>query len=544
DGTVVVELDAGAAAAAIDQLIEQGVDAVAVCLLHAYRNGAHERRLGELVRERDPSLSVSLSSEVDPVFREYERTVVTYFDAYLRPVVGGYLEDLRARLAETGITCALQVMQSRGGIAAAEYATRRPVTLLLSGPAAGVVGATGAGRRCGVDDVVTLDVGGTSADVALVEAGRPVATTEGGVDGFPLRVPLVDVSTIGAGGGSIAWLDRAGGLRVGPRSAGAHPGPICYRRGGSEPTVTDAFHVLGYLDPRGLADGTLPLDARAARDAYADLGRALGLGAEQAAGGVVQVAAMRLVDQLRLATVRRGHDPRRFSLVALGGAGPIFAALVAAELGISRVLIPPAPGTLSAQGLLDAPVEHDRAETLAIRVDDAEPAELESAFHRLAAQVGRLMDDEGAPRADTVTRRFADARYVGQGSTVEVQLGARIDRQALGALADAFHERHRRVYGHSQPGNPVELLNARVVQSWQPRQAGFTPAAGEGHSSAPSRVAWFAGQALDTPVVDRAGLRGERSGPLIVHQPDTTVLVAPGQRLAPGPAGNLVLSVP
>ncbi|MGI9659467.1 MAG: hydantoinase/oxoprolinase family protein, partial [Gaiellaceae bacterium] len=248
-GEIVAELDETQAGSAIDELLAQEVDAVAICLLHAYTNDVHERRLRELVLSRAPDMRVSLSSEVDPVFREYERTVVTCFDAYLRPVVAGYLEKLTSRLSGEGIACPLQVMQSRGGIASARHGGARPVSLLLSGPAAGVVGATAAALGSGLADVVTLDVGGTSADVALVENGRPVVTSDGGIEDFPLRVPLVDVSTIGAGGGSIAWLDNAGGLRVGPSSAGASPGPICYGRGGVEPTLTDAFAVLGYLDP-------------------------------------------------------------------------------------------------------------------------------------------------------------------------------------------------------------------------------------------------------------------------------------------------------
>ncbi len=542
NGTIVVELDESHAKAAIDNLIAQGVEAVAICLLHSYRNDVHERRLRELVLEREPGMRVSISSEVDPVFREYERTVVTCFDAYLRPVVASYLEDLATTLASHGIVCPLQLMQSRGGIASAERGAARPIGLLLSGPAAGAVGGSRAALRSRIGDVLTLDVGGTSADVALVEDGQPVVTTEGGIEGFPLRVPLVDLSTIGAGGGSIAWLDDAGGLRVGPRSAGAHPGPICYRRGGNEPTVTDAFCVLGYLASDGLAGGDLTLDLDAARAAFDRLGEALALGPEAAADGVVRVVTMRMVDQIRLASVGRGYDPRTFSLVALGGAGSLFAGGVARELGISRVVIPPVPGALSALGLLGAPVEHTMTETVAMRADATEPAALESIYGALENRVSELMALEGAPEGDVVTRRSADARYVGQGSTVEVPVAETIDAAELAAFGSVFHAQHDRVHGHSQPANPVELLNARVVQSWYPSQTEFESAVAP-VSPGSERLAWFEGGARSTRVVDRVELDNEQSGPLIVRQPDTTILVAPGDAIGPDGSGNLIMRV-
>ncbi len=542
DGDVVVALDETQALTAVDALLAAGVDAIAVCFLHAYRNDAHELRVRELVHERVPSLSVSLSSEVDPLFREYERAVVTCFDAYLGPAVRSYLAELEARLEEAGVVCPLQVMQSRGGLASAEHAARRPVTLLLSGPAAGVVGANVAARRSGIADVATLDVGGTSADVALVHDGRPAVTTEGGIAEFPLRIPLVDVSTIGAGGGSIAWLDKSGGLRVGPRSAGAHPGPICYRRGGTEPTVTDALLVLGHLGAGALAGGTLTLETGAARDAYATLGRSLGLEPEAAAAGVLRVATMRMVDQTRLVSVGRGHDPRRFALVALGGAGPAFAGRVAAELGIARVLIPPVPGALSALGLLSAPIEHEQAETVVVRPGDANPADLEATFERLELAVASLMSGEGASAEGVETRRSADMRYAGQSSTLEVDVGVGLSRAELERTSAAFHDRHQNVHGHAQPGKAVELVNLRVVQSWRPEEQVLELRAAE-HEHRATRVAWFDGRPHDTPVVARDALAREREGPLIVEQPDTTVIVEPGHRIVPLVDGNLALVI-
>jgi N-methylhydantoinase A/oxoprolinase/acetone carboxylase beta subunit len=350
------------------------------------------------------------------------------------------------------------------------------------------------------------------------------------------------VLTIGAGGGSIAWLDAAGGLHVGPRSAGARPGPICYGRGGTEPTVTDAFLALGLLDPGGLAAGSLVLELEAARAAFERLGAALGLEADAAAEGVIRVATMRMVDQVRLVSVGRGIDPRGLALVALGGAGSMFAGAVAAELGISQVVIPPVPGALSALGLFVAPVEHGVSETVAVRASAAEPHELESTYRALERRVRALMDAEGASESGIVSRRSVDARYVGQGSTVEVSVDSPIDGRELRAIGVAIHERHRSVHGHAQPGNPVELLNARVVQSWWPEEARFA-AAEPPPSTERRRAARFGGDVLDAVVVGRGAVTGERQGPLIVEQPDTTILVAPGHRIAPDGSGNLILRV-
>ncbi|MEZ5099940.1 MAG: hydantoinase/oxoprolinase family protein [Thermoleophilia bacterium] len=546
DGAVVLALDEQQARAQIRSLVAAGAEALAVCLLHGYRNPAHERRLRELAHEEAPGLPVSLASEVDPVFREYERTVVTAFDAYLRPVVEAYVRDLAGRLEGLGVRGRLQVMQSRGGIASADLVVERPVSVLLSGPAAGVVGGVEAAARSGIDDVITVDVGGTSADVALVVGGRPLVTTEGGIDGWPLRVPLVDVSTIGAGGGSIAWVDGAGSFRVGPRSAGSEPGPACYGRGGVEPTVTDASLVLGYLDPGGLAGGALPLDLDAARAAVGRLAGRLGLGVEAAAAGIHHVVGMRMVDQIRLVSVGRGHDPRSFALVALGGAGPVHATRLAAELGIGRVVVPPAPGALAALGLLGAAVEHERATTVAARADACDPAALEAALAALADEVDARMRADDVPPGGATTRRAADARYAGQASSLEVPLDdAPLDGAAVARAVERFHETHRRVHGHASPGKPVELVNLRVVQSWRPPGAPPVPVLDAAGAHARSRRVWLtdASAWADVPVVPRALLDGPLDGPAIVEQPDTTLVLHPGDRVAPDGSGNLLVEV-
>jgi N-methylhydantoinase A/oxoprolinase/acetone carboxylase beta subunit len=549
DGEVVVALDEAQAREAIGELVRgERVEALAVVFLHSYRNAGHERRVGELVRELAPDVGVSLSSEVDPTFREYERTVVTAFDAYLRPVVGGYLAELGAELERMGVEAPLQVMQSRGGIASAKLVARRPVSVLLSGPAAGATGGAFAAARSGFASVVTMDVGGTSADVSLVEGGRPQLSSEGSIDGYPLRVPMVDLSTIGAGGGSIAWLDRGGGFRVGPRSAGAEPGPACYGRGGSEPTVTDASLVLGYLDPGSFAGGVLRLDPDRAAAALAALGAKLGLSPVEAAAGVHRVVNAKMADEIRLLAARRGQDPRDLALVVLGGAGPIHGGRVAAELAAAAVLVPGLPGVLSAFGLLVSNVEHERAETVAAPAALADPAALEAELVRLEAEVAGLMAQERVPEGAARTSRSADMRYVGQSYTLEVPLLGTLDSSELAGVVARFHDGHRRVYGHATPDKEAELVNLRVAQSWAlplPELAPVAEPAGAGRPR--SRPAFFEelGGFVETPVLQRGDLgRGEAlQGPAIVEQPDTTIVLYPGQRAAVDAAGNLLVTL-
>src|SRR5580704_523053 len=359
DGTVVTPLDENEVRLRAAELAADGVEAVAIVFLFSFLNPAHERRARDIVAAAHPHLAVSLSCEVDPAFREYERTAVTAFDAYLKPVVAGYLARMGADLAAAGVPAPLQIMQSRGGISMAANAARRPVRLFLSGPAAGVVGALSVGRAAGIDNLMTIDIGGTSCDIALVSGGEPLVRTEGVIDGYTVRVPMVDVTAIGAGGGSIAVLDDVGALRVGPQSSGSEPGPACYGRGGTQATVTDASLVLGYLDPGYFAAGTLRLDPERARAAIAPIAARMGVSIETAALGIHRVVNAQMAEAMRIVSIGRGIDPRGYALLPLGGAGPVHAAALAAELGISRIVVPPHPGVLSAAGLLAAPIEHE-----------------------------------------------------------------------------------------------------------------------------------------------------------------------------------------
>jgi N-methylhydantoinase A len=550
DGSAVEELDEEQARAVIAELVEQqGVEAFAVTLLFSFRNPAHEQRIRELILGVDPELGVSLSSEVDPMFREYERTVVTAFDAYVRPVIERYVSELGGELRSIGIEAPVQIMQSRGGITSATLVTERPVSVLLSGPAAGVIGGKFAGERSGYGNLITIDIGGTSADISLVAAGKPLLSTEGRIDGYPLRVPMVDVNTIGAGGGSLAWIDAGGGFRVGPQSAGADPGPVAYGRGGTEPTVTDASVVLGYLNPDYFAGGAMSLDAEAAHTAVERFGQRLGLRVTEAAAGIHRVINSKMADEIRLVSIRRGYDPRQFALVLLGGAGPVHGGRLAAELAIPTLVVPPVPGVLSALGLLVAKVEHDSAETVALAAEAATPEALEASFARLEGRVAAKMAADLVPEGAAVTTRFADVRYVGQGYTLDIPVPAALDPDAIEAVLEAFHSTHERIYGHSHPGAAVEFVNLRLVQEWglpQPRleSAG---SAGEG-AAVSSRKAYFEelGGYVDTPVYrrDLFPADGELVGPAIVEQADTTLVVYPDQRVVLDEAGNLLISMP
>jgi N-methylhydantoinase A/oxoprolinase/acetone carboxylase beta subunit len=548
-GRVLEPLDEAQVHAEVRRLAAEGVQALAVAFLFSFVNPAHERRVREIAREAAPGLSVSLSSEVDPTFREYERLCVTAFDAYLGPVVTRYLAGLTATLRELGVAAVPQIMRSRGGIVSASMAARRPVTLFLSGPAGGVIGACCAAERSGVRDFVSLDMGGTSNDVAVVQGGEPSLVSEGRIGPYPVRTPMVDVNTIGAGGGSIAWLDRAGGLRVGPRSAGAEPGPACYARGGEAATVTDASLVLGYLNPERFAGGLLRLDAGAAERAIATIAGRLGLDPVQTAAGIHRVVNARMADQIRLVTIKRGEDPRRFALVVLGGAGPVHGVALAEEMGMPEVIVPEAPGVLAAFGLLAAAVEHHHARTLQGPVDAIDLAAVNACLETLDAAGRARMAEEGVPAAEVRAAWSADMRYVGQAYELEVPLAAPLTRDALDRAAAAFHAVHERIYGYARAGQAIEFVNFRAVHRHpRPRPAARAVAAAAGsveQARVGERPSYFAPAGfVPTPILDRARLPagGRVPGPAIIEQADTTTVIPPGWAAHVEASGNLRLA--
>ena len=545
-GTVLVPLDEGEVRRQVATLQQDGVQAIAVCYLFSFVNPAHERRTHEICHEVAPELSVSLSSEVDPTFREYERFCITAFDAYLGPVVKRSLAGLADMRRELGVPGVPLVMRSRGGIVSAGLAARQPVTLFLSGPAAGVVGARFAAERSGVQDFVSLDMGGTSNDVAMVRGGKPLITSGGFIGSYPVRAPMVDVNTIGAGGGSIAWIDGAGGLRVGPLSAGADPGPACYGRGGHQATVTDANLLLGYLNPERFAGGLMTLDRAAAERAVATVAGRLGLDTVAAAAGIHRVINARMADQIRLVTIKRGYDPRQFSLLVLGGAGPVHGVALAEEMGMTEVVVPEAPGVLAAFGLLAAAIEHHHARTLHCRADDVDLVAVNRCLAELDEAGRARMREEGVPLAGVEVGFAADMRYVGQAYELEVAIDAPLTEARVASAVRGFHEAHERVYGYARTEQPVELINFSAVHRYplpRPALAPPTPAAGAvGDARIGERPAYFAPSGfVTTALYDRARLsQGSRVvGPAIIEQADTTSVIPPGHVAVVEASGNL-----
>ncbi|WP_254840892.1 hydantoinase/oxoprolinase family protein [Natronomonas marina] len=537
-GEVLEPLDEASAEALAERI---DAESVAVSLLFAFENADHEERVGEALRAAGID-SVSLSSAVLPEIREYERTLATALNAALRPRMDAYLGRLATDLGAAGVEAPLRVMGSDGGVVAADEARRRPVGTLLSGPAAGVRGAAHVAGRLGREDLLTMDMGGTSCDVSVVTDGEPLVTSDVEVGEYPVAVPMVDVHTVGAGGGSVARLDEGGALRVGPESAGADPGPVCYGRGGTDPTVTDAHCVLGRIDP-GAFLGEVGGAVDETEAALESLGDRLGVGPREAAAGVLRVADANTARALRVVSVERGYDPREFALVAFGGAGPLHAAAVAAEVGVPEVLVPRSAGVLSAFGLLVSDVTHEVARSRvrpwgAVAADD-----LRARFERFERE-GEARVPDGLPVEHD---RYVDLRYEGQSFDLRVPVPEPVEAATLSAVADRFHERHAERYGHAAPGEPLELVAVRVRTRGvvEPPTLEGPPESGALEDAIrETRTVRFESD-HETPVYDRERLPAGAStgGPAIVEGPDATAVVRPADRLTVEEDGTLRIEV-
>ena len=566
-GEIVTALDEAEIDALIDSIRGlEGVQAVAVCLMFSFLNDVHERRIGERLRAALPRVPVFLSSEVLPEIREFERASTTAVCAYVGPVLTSYLQRLEAALAELALP-ALHVMGSNGGVLDVAEALRMPAAAVESGPAAGVIAAQRLGDQIGRANLISFDMGGTTAKASLIENGRIETTSEYEVGGqgnvgrwlhgtgHPIRVPVIDLAEVSAGGGSIAWIDPGGALRVGPASAGAEPGPACYGRGGDRPTVTDANVVLGRLSRTHLLGGRLPIDAAAAEAAVrAHVADPLGLGVMEAAAGIVSVVNHGMAEALRIVSVERGHDAREFSLVAFGGAGPVHAAALAEELYIPEVVIPPIPGGFSALGLVATDLRRDWSHTFYSPIESIDPKALDQRLEELARSAQAMLRDAGIPESDRIVERAADCRYTKQAYELTVPLaGGPVTRESLDALAREFHAQHLRTYGHENPNESVQMVNVRVTATGRmPRvefharaeKAGGGTTASDGgatdggavhdHHMEAEREVWF-GEPVLCPVIARHDLAREpspgdasRSGPFIVEELDCTVVVPPG----------------
>ena len=546
-GHVQTALDEAATIAAIDELVAKGVRCIGVCLLHSYANAEHEKRVGALIAARHPGVFVSLSSIVLPEYREYERAMTTLLDVMVKPYCKTYLSRAEAEIQRTSGDTRFLIMQSNGGVVTARSAGEKPVTMLLSGPAAGVLGASFMAEHAGLRNILTIDVGGTSTDVSLIEDLKPQLTSHALIEHYPVKTPMLDIATVGTGGGSLAWIDPYGSLKVGPRSAGADPGPICYGKGGKEPTVTDAALVLGRL-PAALVGGEIALDKTNALKAYQKLGEHFGMSAEEAAAGVLEIAAANQVNGIRRVTVMKGRDPALYSLVSFGGAGGLFACEVADFLGIQSVMSPPNPGNLSAFGLHVSDVKRDYIRTLVRQESNADWREVDVAWRELEARGTAEIAAEGVPEADIQLIRSADMRYVGEGHevSVAVQEGL-LGEAAVTALWREFHRVHQETFGFAYEGEQdVELVNLRVQAVGRVHRPLARRINGKSGAAAPTGtrpVYWRGLGWQDCAIYRRETLppKATLDGPAIVEEYGSTVVVPAGWTLIVDPYGNLML---
>ncbi len=557
DGSVLVPLDEEKARQQVRKLKRAGVEAVAVCFLFSFVNPEHERRVAEIVREEFPEAFLSVSSEVLPQYREYERFSTVCLNAYVGPKVAGYVQRLKEELERLDVKTHFHLMTSASGVATPEAAVARPVNLLMSGPVAGVVGGIWAGRQAGYDNVITLDVGGTSADIGLAQEGRlrmkHLLDTK--VGPYQAMIPMVDVDTIGAGGGSIAYVDQGGIYRVGPRSAGADPGPACYGKGGSEATATDAMVNLGWLLPQAFLGGAMELRADLARRAFEEgPARVLGMSVEEASMGAVQILTHSMVQSIEENSVRKGYDPRDFALMAEGGAGPLFAAQIALEVGTPWVVVPPFPGVTAAMGLLATDMVYEYVATVYQRLSRLDAEALERAFEELENEARAQLARDGLPPERVLLQRVCDCRYLGQGYELRVDAASGpIDDRWVERLRADFHDIHEREYSRRFEEADIEVPNIRV------RGIGLMPEltmpevepGSESADQAQSHEgeAWFRvdGELRRVPTryYERRALKaGNRlQGPAIVNQYDSTTVIPPGLSAHVDRYGNLVVEV-
>ena len=566
-GQVVTPLDEKALAEVVERIAESEVEAVAVCLLHSYRNRDHERRISEALAARLPNVIISLSADVVPEFREYLRASTTVINSAVAPIVSTYLNSISEKLHANDITSELLVMQSSGGVYPASAATDNPVFMVESGPAAGAVAAAYLGSALGYADVISFDMGGTTAKASLIRGGQPNITKDynvggsaqagagafGGASGYPIRTPVVDLVEIGAGGGSIAWVDSGGALRVGPHSAGADPGPVCYDLGGTEPTITDANLVLGRLDPNYFAGGDMSLNLELARESIRiQCADPLELSVEEAAHGIVEIANTAMVNALRLVSVQRGHDPRDFMRVGFGGAGPAHAVRLAEQAGIPRVLIPLGPGTASALGLLVTDVRMEGSATLIIRADEIDLSRISNEFDRLQAAGREAHRVATSASGDPIFERAVEMRYWGQSFELSIPAPASnvIDDAWMNHLTESFHEAHETAYGFRASDEPVELVNLRLTTIGKITRPEMRKLDNTGIdasvASKGKRAVYFSeitGQKgiMETTVFDREKLPAGAvfSGPAIIEEPDCTTVIHPAWTAIVDEYGNL-----
>jgi N-methylhydantoinase A len=552
-GEVVVPLDEEDVTRAARQLRAEGVDAVAICFLHSYANPAHEQRAGAIVRDVIPGVFLSLSHEITREWREYERTNTAVMNSYVGPIAAAYLDSLTQTLGEIGVRGNLHIMQSNGGTATMSSARQTPINLVESGPVGGVIGAAEMGRVIGFPNLITLDIGGTTAKTALVQDNELKVTTEYKLEwtpwwaGYPVKVPVVDIVEIGAGGGSIAWVDANGALHVGPESAGADPGPASYGQGGTDPTVTDANLIAGRLDPDYFLGGEMPLDMDKARASFEPLAEHFGISVEEAALGVIRVANANMMNALKIISVQRGHDPRDFALVAIGGGGPVHTAWLARELQIENVIVPVAPAHFSALGMLMTDLRRDYIQTRVVRTDQLDLDDLTQRYEALEAQATTSYTDEGLDPSDVWFVRMADMRYEGQEHTVRVPVpGGELAAEDLAEIERRFHDLHEQRYTFRLE-SLIEIVNVHLTaygRVQKPELARVEGPPGEEAAAKGTRMVDFDEHGRqETRVYDRTRLGPGASieGPAVIEEAASNTIVYPGMSVATDEYGNLII---
>jgi N-methylhydantoinase A len=544
-GTIVEPLDEAGAHHVALRIKKAGVKSVAVCLLNAFANPANERRMRDILEETLPDLPISLSSEVNPEIREYERTSTTILNALLIPIVRGYTRRLEQRFREEGLDPHIYLLQSNGGVAGLTKAAALPARLLLSGPCGGALAAEKLSSDIGEPNLIAVDMGGTSFDVSIIQDGRSAMVTEANIEGCPIRLPMVEIRTIGAGGGSIAWLDDGGRLLVGPQSAGAEPGPACYDRGGNEPTVTDANLALGRIDPHRFLAGEMQLNLdRASAAIRSRIAEPLGMSVEQAAEGIIDITIAKLATAVRLSLFEKGLDPVEFSLFVFGGAGGLHGAQVARELGVPRIIFPRAASTLSAYGTLWSDITHDISRTLLRSMREDMAGDIQTAVNEMVAEGSRLLDQDEVLDADRSFALSADMRYKGQGFEVSVPwTDLHLTPKVLVRAIESFHLMHMQRFSHNNPNEPVELVTLRLMARGNLSKPRLQPSIPRGEpGSLGGRPVYFDGAWHQTPLHDRAALRPHQSflGPAIVLEDYSTIWVPPNWSIVAMASGDLI----
>ncbi|SDI67318.1 MULTISPECIES: hydantoinase/oxoprolinase family protein [Roseobacteraceae] len=552
DGTIDVPLDEAALRAELRELAGQDIKSLAVCFLYGFLNTEHEELAKRVIAEELPDVFVSTSHDVAPEFREFERLSTTVVNAYLGPVMQRYIRRLKENLAEIGLEIAPQLTQSNGGVIGFDTAANLPVRTVLSGPSTGVVAAQAIGKMSGFDNIITFDVGGTSSDVALLQNGVCQLTGEADVHGYPIKAPMLDIHTVGAGGGSIAHVDSGGLLKVGPRSAGAHPGPVCYGLGSTEPTVTDANIVLQTLNPVEILGGRMKVRRDLAVASVQRLADKLGLGVMETAQGIISVVTANMAKAIRVISVQRGHDPRDYALMAFGGAGPLHAARLARELDMGKVIVPLTPGTLCALGLLLTDLRADFAISRLLPLDDSALASIDAGFADLMGQAGAWFDAEEISEDRRVMTRTADMRYMGQNYELSVAVPAGpITPETFKALEEGFEAAHRQRFGFVAEGEQIQLVTLRLEAAGVVNKAQFKPQPVEGHDASAAQIDTRdvymaeAGDFVSCAVYARDRLRPGNviQGPAIVEQMDTTTVILPDMSGTVDTYLNLILEV-